>query len=343
MNKMENCELVQKGFRTLLVSLSGYIGKELNTVYGDKWWDEVLNTLYNNYDLPRNGSYGELIDSLDIANCLHIIERKWNDVFTYKLPKSARSWVNELVAYRNAVAHLGQQDLEQMTAERALNTMLFLCNEIDPDNLDEIKNLYLEVRTRATENNFINSYEEINQPLLSTHNKDGVGLLDKIGSDLVQKTSLTRKITFGGETLVYPVYRVRLDALFYNDQNDRIATWISAYESENGKDSLSELPIDLYNRVIENFIFDSDKESIKNTQNGILMRNQQVPGVTLADGRVVDGNRRFTCLRRIQRDTKDPVYFETVIMDADIKVDRKQIKLLELAIQHGEEGKVGYD
>jgi len=70
---------------------------------------------------------------------------------------------------------------------------------------------------------------------------------------------------------------------------------------------------------------------------------QREPGVTLADGRIVDGNRRFTCLRRIQRKSQEPVYFETVIMDMDIREDKKQIKLLELAIQHGEEKKVDYD
>ena len=63
----------------------------------------------------------------------------------------------------------------------------------------------------------------------------------------------------------------------------------------------------------------------------------------LADGRVVDGNRRFTCLRRIQRETGEKQYFETVIMNVDMNKDRKQIKLLELAIQHGEEEKVAYD
>ena len=52
---------------------------------------------------------------------------------------------------------------------------------------------------------------------------------------------------------------------------------------------------------------------------------------------------RSTCLRRIQRESQAPVYFETVIMDMDIREDRKQIKLLELAIQHGEEKKVDYD
>ena len=70
---------------------------------------------------------------------------------------------------------------------------------------------------------------------------------------------------------------------------------------------------------------------------------QREPGVTLADGRIVDGNRRYTCLRRIQRESQEPVYFETVIMDMDIREDKKAIKLLELAIQHGEEKKVDYD
>ena len=50
-----------------------------------------------------------------------------------------------------------------------------------------------------------------------------------------------------------------------------------------------------------------------------------------------------TCLRRIQRETGEKQFFETVIMNADMNKDRKQIKLLELAIQHGEEKKVDYD
>ena len=66
----ENYELVQKGFRILLTSMSGYIGQELNRVYGDDWWNEVLNTLNDQRDLPYTGGYGELIDSLDVANCI---------------------------------------------------------------------------------------------------------------------------------------------------------------------------------------------------------------------------------------------------------------------------------
>ena len=171
----------------------------------------------------------------------------------------------------------------------------------------------------------------------------GVDLLSLLGTDMVQPTSLSRKITYAGKTNAYPVYKVRLDALYYNDQNDRIATWITRYRGEHGAEALEALEGEAYNEVIENFIYESNPESIQKTQKNIALIGQREPGVALADGRIVDGNRRYTCLRRIQRDSKEPVYFETVIMDVDIRKDKKQIKLLELAIQHGEEKKVDYD
>lgn len=48
---------------------------------------------------------------------------------------------------------------------------------------------------------------------------------------VVLPTGISRKLTLDGETKVYPVYQVRLDCLYYNDQNDRIASWISQYTS----------------------------------------------------------------------------------------------------------------
>lgn len=343
----ENYELVQRGFRLLVASLSGYIGRELSRTYKDKWWDEVLNTLYDQRELPPNGNYSELVDSLDIANCIRLIDRKWNDVFKNSLPRDCRTWAKELMGVRNIVSHIGQQDMEQPMAERALDTMALLCKEIDPEGAKEIRDIYEEVRSRAESTYRPNSasYTGIAQPASDSVRgelKDG-SLLNLVGTEIVLKTTLTRKVTYGGKTVVYPVYRVRLDALFYNDQNDRIATWITRYESENGHEALSGLNTEIYNRVIENFIIESNPEAIVKTQKNIALVGQREPGVTLADGRIVDGNRRYTCLRRIQRESQTPVYFETVIMDMDIHEDKKQIKLLELAIQHGEEKKLDYD
>lgn len=344
----ENYELVQRGFRVLLTSLSGYIGQELSHVYRNKWWDEILYTLGDQRDLPDYGSYGDLVDSLDIANCFRLLDRKWNDVFREVLPLNCRTWSKELMGVRNIVAHIGQQDLEQPMAERALDTMVLLCEEIDPEGAEELRALYRNVRARAEKVAPLAAVEGISglaQP--ESESRRGTllkgSLLQRVGTDDVQKTTLTRKITFGGKTTVYPVYRVRLGVLFYNDQNDRIATWIPRYEAENGEGSLKDLDREIYNRIIENFIVESNPDAIQKTQRNIAVVGQREPGVTLADGRIVDGNRRFTCLRRLQRERAEPLYFETVLLDMDIQADRKQIKLLELAIQHGEEKKVDYD
>lgn len=159
---------------------------------------------------------------------------------------------------------------------------------------------------------------------------------------VVKKTNLTRKLTIDGETKAYPVYRVRLDQLFYNDQNDRIATWISQYKSENGEDAFSKLDRTSYNAVIERFIIQSNEAAIDKTQMNIQLVHQREPGVILADGRVIDGNRRFTCLRRLAADAEEFNWFEAVILNTDIENGKKQIKMLELAIQHGEEKKVDY-
>ena len=342
----ENYELVQRGFRILVGSMSSYIGQSLNRVYKDKWWDRVCLMLNDQRDLPDCGEYADLVDSLDVANCLRIITRMWRDDFDALLPRNCLTWANELMGVRNSVAHIGQQDLDQPIAERALDTMALLCGEMDPDGEKEIREVYREVRARANDavrpTMILRGAE---QP--ASDSKRGAllegSLLQLVGTDTVQETTLTRKVTYGGKTVVYPVYKVRLDALYFNDQNDRIATWITQYESENGKDSLKNLNTDIYNRIIENFVSDSNPDAIQKTQKNIALVGQREPGVTLADGRVVDGNRRFTCLRRIQRMTAEPVYFETVLMDMDMREDKKQIKLLELAIQHGEEKKVDYD
>lgn len=345
----ENYGLVQNGFRILLPAMSRFIGREMKNRYRSDWWENIQYTLKYPPELPENGTDEELLSSLDAAACLKLLKWKWMDVFQYSLKNfSCKIWADELIGVRNVVSHIGARDIDQPFAERALNTMYLLCNEISRSEAARIQEIYKEARSRATDSYRPPEtivYEGAAQPESGSSRgalAEG-SLLQLIGTDAVERTTLTRKVTFSGQTEVYPVYRVRLDLLYYNDQNDRIATWISGYESENGTDSLSGLNKDIYNRVIEDFVVDSNPDSIRKTQNNISLVGQREPGVTLADGRVVDGNRRFTCLRRIQRETKEPVYFETVIMDVDMVADKKAVKLLEISIQHGEESKVDYD
>ena len=168
-------------------------------------------------------------------------------------------------------------------------------------------------------------------------------LREGLEQHVVEKTTLTRKLTLDGLTKAYPVYKVRLDQLYYNDQNDRIATWISQYKTQHNGAAPSLEDREKYNRIIEEFVVASNPEAIHKTQNNIEMVDQREPGVVLADGRIIDGNRRFTCLRRLSQKNDRFNYFETVILDRNIENNAKQIKLLELSIQHGEESKVDYN
>lgn len=162
-----------------------------------------------------------------------------------------------------------------------------------------------------------------------------------IGKSGVTRTNAVKKISFGGTLEEFPVYRVNIKHLFYNDMNDRIATWMSQYTEEHGKLSVNNL--DDYNTVIEKFIIESNKGAFDRTLKNIKLIGQREPGVILEDGRVIDGNRRFTCLRKIFEEChlQDFEFFETIIVKGN--VDDKKIKILELDLQHGIDEKVDYD
>lgn len=151
----------------------------------------------------------------------------------------------------------------------------------------------------------------------------------------------SKKMNIKGQVRNMDVYRIPIQMLYYNDKNDRIATWISKYEAENG--SISKLDIEEYNYKIQEYIIKSDKQRFNTTMNNIKNFTQLVPGVVFIDGRVIDGNRRFTCLRKLFQDTgsQEYAYFDAVILNNEIT--NKEIKLMELVLQHGEEGKVDYN
>lgn len=170
-----------------------------------------------------------------------------------------------------------------------------------------------------------------------------MNLLEITDSTIVQRTSMTRKLTLGGVTKAYPVYRVRLDCLYYNDRNDRIATWLTQYHQNPDNTPFAQLDKESFNQIIERFIIESNPTAIEKTKNNIALVNQREPGVVLCDGRIIDGNRRYTCLRMIHQTDPEVNYFETVILDQQSGNDQKRIKMLELAIQHGEEQRVEYN
>lgn len=165
------------------------------------------------------------------------------------------------------------------------------------------------------------------------------GLADKT----VLEAGTTEKISIDNHSQTYPVYKIRLDQLFYNDQNDRIATWISEYKTDHGITQINADTREEYNQIIHGFITKSNPDALKKTQSNIALIGQQKPGVVLTDGRIIDGNRRFTCLRNLAEKTGQTQYFEAIILEHDVTANAKQIKMLELYLQHGVDKQVDYD
>ena len=168
-----------------------------------------------------------------------------------------------------------------------------------------------------------------------------MNLFEKIGNDEI-KLEGSKKLKIVNEEL-NEIYKIPLKYLYYNDQNDRIATFVSEYESDNNI-KIKDLDVESRNRVIEDFISKSDNDKFEKTKSDIFAKGQQETAFVLKDGRVIDGNRRFTCLRQLSRDIDDEFnYLEAYILDLNIENNYKEIKRLELEIQHGKDEKVKYD
>ena len=98
-----------------------------------------------------------------------------------------------------------------------------------------------------------------------------------------------------------------------------------------------------YNDIVAEFIKASNMPAFMKTKNNIERYSQLEAGVVMTDGRIIDGNRRYTCLRELSKSGNSTFsYFNAVILD-ESEITPKEIKTLELEIQHGQEEKVGYD
>lgn len=164
------------------------------------------------------------------------------------------------------------------------------------------------------------------------------GKIEKTGA----KPKLPIKIDgVSSETL--DVYRIPLEYLYYNDKNGRISTGISQYDGELHPANDQVNP--QYNDFIAKLIEQDNPGALKRTEKSIQDSGQQVYGYVLNDGRIVDGNRRFTALRNINRTTGRTVFFEAVVLPFSYNnsAERVKIKKLELAIQMGVEERQGYD
>ena len=142
----------------------------------------------------------------------------------------------------------------------------------------------------------------------------------------IERTSKQKTIPWKEETEEYDVYKIPLDILAYNLRNGRMFMEVKKFESEE-KISLAQLKeddIENYNNEVENLIWSTNEEKNEHTKNDIAKYGQIEPGVVLDDGTVIDGNRRFTCLRRLHREFPNEEKYK-YFLAAIIKVDGQKI------------------
>jgi hypothetical protein len=174
-----------------------------------------------------------------------------------------------------------------------------------------------------------------------------IDLLDIVGKgEGVELINKTKSVVLHGVKKDLQVYKISLNLLNYNTKNGRISSQINEHENETGIELNKEYIVasSELNNLIEKFIINSNKTAFKSTKNSIDNFGQHETGVVLHDGTVIDGNRRFTCLRVLSKENSnklESLFFEAIILPKDIS--RKEIKQLELQIQHATEEKVDYD
>ena len=173
-----------------------------------------------------------------------------------------------------------------------------------------------------------------------------ISLIKLASEGKIEKTGAKPKLPIkvdGVSSDTLDVYKIPLEYLYYNDRNGRIATGISQFDGQ--LIPVNDLENSEYNNFIAKLIKDDNPTALKKTKKSIQNSGQQVYGYVLDDGRIVDGNRRFTALRELHHETGRTEYFEAVVLPFSYnnQAERAKIKKLELAIQMGVEERQSYD
>jgi hypothetical protein len=172
-----------------------------------------------------------------------------------------------------------------------------------------------------------------------------INLFEKEIFDQLEQTTDTRTEIIQNSKLVLPVYNIPLKFLRYNRNNGRIFVGFKEYLVENDINNKNEEEIEA---KIEEIIWNNNKDVNKETLESIKKFGQLVVGVVLQDGTVLDGNRRFTALRKLSREksTKESdKYFKAIIIKTkgEGSISTRDIRKMELSIQYGQETKLDYD
>jgi hypothetical protein len=159
-----------------------------------------------------------------------------------------------------------------------------------------------------------------------------------------EETPVSQKfLSYGGSTKNFNVYEVDISLLRFNHLNGRIGSAVAEFGQIHGTE-LKNLSEEQINENITNWIWEESVSRNKTTLEEIKLKGQIEPGVVTKDGIIVDGNRRFMLIKKLNQ-TGNPRKFRTIILDetytdgADVELN---IKRLETSLQLGQDEKVDY-
>lgn len=132
-----NSEQVRAGFDLLAQGLSTYIVNEMRGHYGDPAWQAEAAQHFHQKN-PQHAALQKQVEDWDLAALLSLFMAQWPTVFKSLLSQSDRSYVSEVLEFRNKLSHsapgamMGTRD-----ALRALDTASRLLESIGRHDLQQ--------------------------------------------------------------------------------------------------------------------------------------------------------------------------------------------------------------
>lgn len=164
-----------------------------------------------------------------------------------------------------------------------------------------------------------------------------------------QKTNRTLRVWLKGQKQDLPVHRIPIKHLYFNIESGRYADKMLQLRADNPgvdidpksdiwRDEIYKMLKGEYKGSLEAEGTERDKVAFERLREDIEKREQLNPGVVLADGGVIDGNRRLAVLMSLEDQRFS--YFDGVILPADISAeDRWRI---EVGVQLGKDQQLDY-
>lgn len=149
----------------------------------------------------------------------------------------------------------------------------------------------------------------------------------------------TQKLFYKGRAQTFPVHRISLDWLIFNEHNGRIeAEMITWLQEHQGGTAYTE---EKHERI-KKLLWDLNVARNEATLADLKKKQQQRPGIVSLDGVIIDGNRRAMLLGRIGAEAHQPQYLEAIILPDAYADNESEIVRLETQYQLGEDAKVEY-